>query len=33
MLDLDADYTELFGPLTDARIFLRTPIAMVRDAA
>jgi lipopolysaccharide/colanic/teichoic acid biosynthesis glycosyltransferase len=33
MLDLDADYAELCGPLTDAKIFLRTPIAMVRDAA
>jgi lipopolysaccharide/colanic/teichoic acid biosynthesis glycosyltransferase len=33
MLDLDAEYAEKCGPLTDARIFLRTPIAMVRDAA
>jgi lipopolysaccharide/colanic/teichoic acid biosynthesis glycosyltransferase len=33
MLDLDADYAVICGPLTDARIFLRTPIAMVRDAA
>src|SRR6185503_8006757 len=33
MLDLDADYAEKCGPMTDARIFVRTPIAMVRDAA
>jgi lipopolysaccharide/colanic/teichoic acid biosynthesis glycosyltransferase len=33
MLDLDAQYAETCGPLTDVRIFLRTPIAMVRDAA
>ena len=33
MLDLDADYAAQCGPMTDARIFLRTPIAMVRDAA
>jgi lipopolysaccharide/colanic/teichoic acid biosynthesis glycosyltransferase len=33
MLDLDADYAEKCGPVTDARIFVRTPVAMVRDAA
>ena len=33
MLDLDAEYAETCGPLTDTKIFLRTPIAMVRDAA
>jgi lipopolysaccharide/colanic/teichoic acid biosynthesis glycosyltransferase len=33
MLDLDAEYTVKCGPFTDARIFLRTPVAMVRDAA
>jgi lipopolysaccharide/colanic/teichoic acid biosynthesis glycosyltransferase len=33
MLDLDAEYAENCGPATDARIFVRTPIAMVRDAA
>lgn len=33
MLDLDAEYAETCGPITDAKIFLRTPVAMVRDAA
>jgi lipopolysaccharide/colanic/teichoic acid biosynthesis glycosyltransferase len=33
MLDLDADYAATCGPITDARIFVRTPVAMVRDAA
>ena len=33
MLELDAEYAETCGPLTDTKIFLRTPIAMVRDAA
>ena len=33
MLDLDADYAAQCGPITDARIFVRTPVAMVRDAA
>ncbi len=33
MLDLDAEYAETCGPITDAKIFVRTPIAMVRDAA
>jgi lipopolysaccharide/colanic/teichoic acid biosynthesis glycosyltransferase len=33
MLELDADYAAKCGPITDARIFVRTPVAMVRDAA
>ena len=33
MLDLDAEYAENFGPVTDAKILLRTPVAMVRDCA
>jgi lipopolysaccharide/colanic/teichoic acid biosynthesis glycosyltransferase len=33
MLELDAEYAESCGLVTDARIFVRTPIAMVRDAA
>jgi len=33
MLDLDADYAESYGPVTDAKILLRTPVAMVRDCA
>jgi lipopolysaccharide/colanic/teichoic acid biosynthesis glycosyltransferase len=33
MLDLDADYAAKCGPVTDVRIFVRTPVAMVRDAA
>jgi lipopolysaccharide/colanic/teichoic acid biosynthesis glycosyltransferase len=33
MLDLDAKYAETYGPLVDARILLRTPLALLRGAA
>ncbi len=29
----DIGYAAKCGPITDARIFVRTPVAMVRDAA
>jgi lipopolysaccharide/colanic/teichoic acid biosynthesis glycosyltransferase len=33
MLDLDVEYARSCGPAVDTSIFLRTPIAMVRDCA
>jgi lipopolysaccharide/colanic/teichoic acid biosynthesis glycosyltransferase len=33
MLDLDVQYVDSFGPVTDAMILLRTPAAMFRDSA